>query len=195
MSGAHDLDPAAYVTESSDLRYRGLHADVRVDTVRMPDGDSAEREVVEQRDAVAVVALTPTDEVVLVRQYRHPFRDVQVEIPAGKLDDGEQPEPAMQRELVEEVQLEAGSLQLLTIIRNSAGWTDEVTHLYLGTDLRERTPPEEFVAEAEEAAMQVLRLPLADAVAQVLDGSITDAKTVIGLLFVAALRSPAEGRK
>ena len=161
-------------------------ATVRVDTVRMPDGDVAEREVVEHTPAVAVVPLFDDGTVVLLRQYRHPIGRYLLEIPAGKLDvDGEDPADAARRELAEETGLQAAELVHLTTFENSAGWTTEWTAVHLGTGLTETAPPDDFEAEHEEADMEVVRLPLAEAVDAVVRGEITDAKTVIGLLLAA----------
>jgi 8-oxo-dGDP phosphatase len=182
---------ASYEVLESNVTHEGHLARVRVDTLRMPDGSSAEREVVEQDDAVAVLALTPEREVVLLRQYRHPFGAELLELPAGKLDvPGEDPAAAAQRELVEETGLAAEELSALLHFHNSAGWTDEATTIYLASGLRETDAPEDYTAEHEEAHMQVLRVPLDEAVAMVHRGEIRDAKTVIGILL-AALRQPA----
>jgi ADP-ribose pyrophosphatase len=80
----------------------------------------------------------------------------------------------------------AGSLRRLLCFHNSSGWSDEATTVFLATDLREAEVDVDFVAEAEEADMSILRMPLQDAVAAVHRGEIQDAKTVIGLLLVAA---------
>lgn len=164
--------------------YRG-YATVRIDSVRTPDGGVVEREVVVVDDAVAVVPLLD-DRVVLVRQYRQPFGEHQLEIPAGKLDvAGETLEQAAQRELVEEVGYEAGFLERLITIRNSAGWTTERTTIYLGTDLRPAAPAVGYRAAAEEADMEVVEVPLWEALRAVEEGRIEDAKTVVGILLVA----------
>jgi ADP-ribose pyrophosphatase len=119
---------------------------------------------------------------VLVRQYRAAFDDHVLEIPAGMRDiEGEAPEVTANRELAEEVGLEAEELTLLTRFMPSAGMTDSVLHLYLGTGLRD-VPRQTH--GPEEDAMEIIVLPLAEAVEQVLAGEIRDAKTVIGLLMV-----------
>ncbi|HEX2029504.1 MAG TPA: NUDIX hydrolase [Nitriliruptorales bacterium] len=152
----------------------------------MPDGSVGEREVVEQPDAVGVVPLAGDGTVLLLRQYRHPFGEYMLEIPAGKLDrEGEDPQEAAARELTEETGFVADRLEPLFSFRNSAGWTDEVTHLYLARGLSNEGLPADFTPKAEEADMEVVRMPLADALAAVRDGTISDAKTVIGLLLSA----------
>jgi ADP-ribose pyrophosphatase len=162
---------------------------VRVDTVRMPDGE-ARREIVEHRSAVGAVAIDDDDQVVLVRQYRHAFGERMLEIPAGLLDvEGEAVDAAMQRELAEEVQLSAGRLEHLVTFRTSAGWTTEQSTVLLATNLRPVQRPDGFDVEHEEADMAVLRVPFHECLAMVRDGRIVDSKTIVGLLAVADRRS------
>ena len=176
---------AWFETLDSRVAHEGFST-VRIDTVRMPDGDETEREVVEHVSAVAVVPVLADGSVVLVRQYRHPVGQYLLEIPAGILDvEGEDLTEAARRELAEEVGLHAGRLDHLTTFENSAGWSTERTHVYVGRDLAETDPPEDFVLEHEEADMELVRLPFDEAVEAVTRGEITDAKTVIGLLLAA----------
>lgn len=163
---------------------------VRVDRVRMPDGAEVDREVVEHRSAVAVLPLYDDGTVVLLRQYRHPIGTYLLEVPAGVLDhDGagqtEQPEVAARRELAEEVGLHAAELLPLTTFLNSAGWCDERTHVYLARGLSDTARPDGFVLEHEESDMEIVRLPLDEAVQAVHAGEITDAKTIIGVMLAA----------
>ena len=175
-----------YEVRSSKVTHAGQLSTVRVDEVAMPDGDVAEREIVEHDNAVAVVALDPDGNVVLIRHYRHPVGDRMLEIPAGKLDvEGEAPPDAARRELAEEFGLVAQDLQRLIHFHNSAGWSEEATTVYLATDVMEGRAPEGFTAEHEEADIEVLRLPLDEALARIDQGEITDAKTVVGLLLAA----------
>lgn len=176
---------AWYETLDSRVVYDG-RSTVRVDTVRMPDDDHAEREIVDHMSAVAVVPVLGDGTVVMLRQYRHAVGQYLLEIPAGVLDvEGEDEADAAQRELAEEVGMRAGRLEHVTTFHNSAGWTTERTHVFVGRDLEEVPRPEGFDLEHEEADMEVVRLPLDDAVAAVAAGEITDAKTVIGLLLAA----------
>jgi 8-oxo-dGDP phosphatase len=174
-----------YEVESSEVAHDGHLSRIRVDTVRMPDGETAEREIVEHPDAVAVVPVHSDGRVVLLRQYRHPVGGSLLEIPAGKLDvDGEDPADAIRRELLEETGLVADELVELVSFHNSSGWTDECTTLYLARGLHEADRPEDFTPKAEEADMEVLLMPLAEAVDMAVRGEITDAKTLVGLLLV-----------
>lgn len=175
-----------FAVTSSQVTHEGMLTTLRVDMVQMPNGESAEREIAHRPDAVAMVPVTAGGEVILVRQYRHATGGHMLEVPAGLLDvDGEDEAQAAQRELAEEIGVTAGTLQRVLRFHNSSGWSDEATIVYVATDLHDAAPPEDFEAEAEEADMEVLRMPLTDAIAAVQRGEITDAKTVIGLLYVA----------
>jgi ADP-ribose pyrophosphatase len=178
-----------YEVASSEVVYRSPFTTVRMDRVRMPDGGEGTREIAEHLSAVGAVVLDDSDQVILLRHYRHAFGQHFLELPAGKLDvDGEDRAAAMQRELAEEVELRADTIEELLTYTNSAGWTTETTTVFLATDLRPAPRPEDFVLEHEEADMDVVRMPLADAVAMVHAGGIVDSKTVIGLLAVADRR-------
>jgi 8-oxo-dGDP phosphatase len=173
-----------YEVRGTELVYDGQLSRVRVDRVRMPDGDVVDREVVEHPSAVAVVPIDDEGRVVLLRQYRHPVGGHVLEIPAGKLDvSGEAAADAAARELHEEVGMVAGRLEELVTFDNSSGWTDERTTVYLARDVRDEERPAGFVPTAEEAAMEVVRMPLAEAVAAARRGEVPDAKTLIGLLL------------
>jgi 8-oxo-dGTP pyrophosphatase MutT (NUDIX family) len=158
-------------------------------TSESPSGERFERYVVRSPGAVSVVPIvyTETDpdravpEVILVSQYRAAHDEMVVEIPAGVRDiDGEADEDNARRELVEEVGLRPGRLELLTSIYPSAGMTDSVNTIFLATDC---TPAERRPHGPEEEHTEVIRLPLAEAIEWVEAGRIVDAKSVVGLLL------------
>lgn len=181
-----DAQVAWFATVESREVYRGFST-VRVDTIRTPDGEVVEREIVERPDAAAVVPVTDDGHVLLVRQYRAPLGRYQLEIPAGLLDvAGEDPEDTARRELVEEIHHRAGSLDHLATIDVSAGWCDERVHLFLGRGLVPEAPPEDHRAEAEEAHLEVVRFALDDALEIARTGQLGDAKSVLGLLLAGA---------
>jgi ADP-ribose pyrophosphatase len=168
-------------TVSSRHVYTGKAVRVRVDTVRLGDGRQAEREVVERSAAAAMVALDEEQRVYLVRQDRPAAGEALLELPAGLLDAGELPEACASRELAEEVGLEAGLVEPLAAYFSSAGFTDEVVHLYLGRQLHPVSGHE--LDPGEE--LEVVNVDLTEALRMVGAGDIKDAKTVIGLLLVA----------
>ena len=168
------------------LVHQGYIWHVAVAEFESPDGELFTRDIVRSPGAVAAVPLRfdadGTPRVVLVSQYRPPFDDYVIEVPAGMRDVvGEPTEVTAARELVEETGLQPGRLEHLVDMYPSSGMTDSVLTLYLATDLTE-VPRETH--GPEEAHMEVLDVSLAEAVGMVLSGQIHDAKTVIGLLLV-----------
>jgi len=149
----------------------------------MADGRRATREVVEHDDVVAVVPLLENGDLLLVRQYRLPTQLVMLEVPAGGVDRGETPEQAAQRELAEEIDRRAGRLQRLCGFYVSPGFCDEYVHVFLATELEEASLPH----DADED-LEVVRMPLAEAVRLVYAGEIQDSKSIIGLLWTAKVR-------
>ncbi|MEO7557083.1 MAG: NUDIX hydrolase [Acidimicrobiales bacterium] len=149
-------------------------------TVEGPDGERFERDVVHHPGAVAVVAVE-ADEAVLVRQYRVAIDAPLLEVVAGKCDvHGEAPEVTAQRELEEEVGLHAGSVEELARFHNSPGFCDELLVVFLATDLTSVPMRRDG---AEEAAMTIERIALADVPALIASGELRDAKTIVGLLL------------
>lgn len=177
------------VTETS-IEWSGKLSRIRVDHVVMPGGETVPREVAEHIDAVAIVALTPDDEVVLLRQYRHPLGGYQLELPAGILDEeGESHQEAVRRELAEEAGMHVENVQQIARFANSAGWSDEHTTLFVGTGARRAEPPAEFEREHEEADMELVMMPFSEALDMAVTDQLTDAKTLMGILLVAAHRA------
>lgn len=150
--------------------------------LRAPDGSTILRDVVAHPGAVAMVALTGKD-VILIRQYRAAVDDKLLEIPAGKLDAGEDPRRTAARELVEEVGYHPGRLTELGSYFATPGFSDERLTLYLAEDLEAR--PSQPHGPEEEAA-EVVVMPLGDAYARARDGGFADAKTLIGILIAGS---------
>jgi 8-oxo-dGDP phosphatase len=185
-----DGAPHHYRVISTETVYDGRVISLRRDTVAMPGGGDSEREVVTHPGAVAVVALDDDDNVVLVRQYRHPVRAYLWELPAGLRDaDGEPPLETAKRELAEEALLAAERWSLLTTTYSTPGFCDEAVLVYLAEDLSDVDRPEGFLVEHEEADMTLERVPLADAVQRIFDGDIRNAICVIGLFAAAQVRA------
>lgn len=150
--------------------------------VQLPDGRTAIRDVVRHPGAVAIVALTDEGRICLVRQYRTALGRVTVEIPAGKLDPGEDPLECASRELLEETGMIAEKIAYLTTIATSDGFTDELIHIYMATGLsfsKSSPDADEFI--------NVDLVEVGELVDAVLDGRIEDAKTVVGALLCDAI--------
>jgi 8-oxo-dGTP pyrophosphatase MutT (NUDIX family) len=160
--------------------WSGAVISVAEGTFAGPDGAEFQREIVHHPGAVSIVPVDG-DEVVLVRQYRAAVDQEILEIPAGKRDvDGEATEVTAQRELAEEVGLHAGTLEKLAEFHNSLGFSDELSHVYLGTDLTEVPKDRQGI---EEQHMTVERIRLDDIPALIAARELVDAKTIIGLLL------------
>lgn len=163
--------------------YKGKVLDFYVDTVELPNGESAIREMCEHVGAVAVIALTDDGRVVMERQYRHPHGRVFLEIPAGKLNSkDEDHREAAARELREEIGAVARELIFLSEIDTTPALIDEKIYLYLAKGLcfGER-------ALDDDEFLDVDFIPLKELVGMVTDGTIKDAKTVIAILRAAII--------
>lgn len=174
---------------NSETAWSGKIFDVECLEVKLPNGRVSRRDVVRHHGAVAIVALTESGKIALVRQYRTALDRVTMEIPAGKLEPGEDPLDCAKRELKEETGFVAGRIAYLTTIASSCGFSDELIHLYLATQLsfEGATPDEDEFLNVDLVDVQEL-------VDAVLDGKIEDAKTVVGALAcdVMAHRLAAE---
>ncbi len=158
--------------------YDGRIMAVRVDTVALPNGREATREIVEHAPVVAIVPVDENGDVVMVRQYRLATGDVMLEVPAGLVDEGEEIEAAAQRELQEETGYRAGHLERLAGFFVSPGFCTEFIHVFLALGLEES----DLDADEDEDIV-VERVPLAEAVRLVEEGAIRDAKSIVGILM------------
>ncbi len=163
---------------SSEMIFEGKIITVKRDTVRLPNGKEASREIVEHMGGVAIVALDDEENVYMVRQYRRPFDKVILEIPAGKLDHaGENHFDCGKRELKEETGLTAEQYDYLGSFMVSPGFCKELIHIYLARNLSGgdmNLDPDEF--------LQVEKIPLSELMDMIMNNQIEDAKTVIGIL-------------
>ena len=163
---------------SSRLVYDGKLLKVRSDTVRLPDGGAAEREWIDHPGAVAVIALTDAGELVMERQFRYPLSRDMIEIPAGKIDPGEDPLATAKRELMEETGYSAAEWSHVATIHLAIGYSNEHIEIYLAKGLEAKKAKLD-----DEEFLEVFTLPLATALAWVRDGRITDAKSVSSLFW------------
>ena len=153
---------------------------IKKDKVKLPNGGEAYREWVKHPGAAAVIPLTDQGEIILVRQYRYPIDEVTLEIPAGKLDvSGEDPLECAKRELSEETGYTAQEYKFLSKLATSVGFSDEVIYIYAAKGLKagtQHTDEDEFI--------NVVKVPLAEAVEMVLDGRINDGKSVTAIFML-----------
>jgi len=180
---ADDPESALPQTIESKRAFSGRLINVRLDTVTTPDGATGVREVVEHPGAVLLIALDDQDNVLLVRQYRHPVGKRLFELPAGTLDEGEDPRTCAERELREETGYRPRSLEELGGFFLSPGYCNEYIHVFLATGLEESP-----LDTGDEDDLAALRLPLAEALRMVERGEIQDAKSLAALLMLSRRR-------
>ncbi len=168
---------------SSERVYSGKVLNLNRDTVVLPNGRTAQLEILRHPGASAVVPLTDHGTVMLIRQFRYAADGFIYEIPAGKLDSGEDPRDCAVRELEEEIGYRAGQLELLTSIFTAPGFTDEVIHIYRGTKLTKGRQQLD-----QDEVLELVEWPVDEAMAKIRNGTIRDAKTIIGLQMVVGRR-------
>jgi ADP-ribose pyrophosphatase len=158
----------------------GFRVEVSRERVTLPNGREMWLDIVHHPGAAAVVPFTKADEVALIRQYRHAAGGTILEVPAGKLDAGEPPERCAERELAEEAGYRAGRLVGLGRIWTTPGFTDEVIHLFAAFDLSPVASRPE-----DDEVIEVMRIPLDDALDLIWRGELRDAKSALALLHAA----------
>lgn len=169
-------------TLSSEKIFDGRILHVRLDTVRLPNGGTAAREVVDHPGGVCVLALDEENRALVVSQFRYPYEEILREVPAGKLEYGEDPREAAIRELKEETGAAAGEFRFLGELYPSPGYCGEIIRMYLARDLtfgETRLDEDEF--------LNLERVPFGQLVEQVLSGEIRDAKTIALVLKAKVL--------
>lgn len=152
--------------------YKGRIINTRVDKIMLPNGQTSDREVIEHNGGVCVGALTDENELIFVRQFRYPYKEVVLELPAGKLEKGEDPLECGKRELLEETGAVAENYSFLGKLYPSPGYCAEIIWLYLARDLtffKQQLDENEF--------LEIEKIPLDKAVDMVLNNEIYDAKT------------------
>lgn len=177
--GASPSDKHPFYEETIETKpvFQGRIISLQVDTVRLPDGGEATREIIRHPGAVAVIALLDGGrQMLVVEQYRKPLEKAQIEIPAGKLDPGEDPSVAAGRELEEETGYRGQSLELLHSFSTSPGFADEVVHLYVAKQLEKG---EVHLDEEEFLTCEAITLPQAQQ--YIREGRICDAKTLLAV--------------
>lgn len=168
---------------SSQPIYSGRVVKLRVDEVELENGETSTREVIHHSGGVAVLAIDDAENILFVRQFRYPYGEVLLELPAGKLNEGEDAYTCGFRELEEETGYVAGTYEYLGQAYPTPGYTDEILHLYTARNLtktKQRLDDDEFLT--------VEKIPYQKAVAMCLAGEIKDAKTLVAILLFDAKR-------
>lgn len=165
------------ICQSTEYKFKGRVVNMRLDTVLTPEGNIASREIVEHPGGVGIVALDDENNVYMEWQYRRPFDDLIYEIPAGKLEKGEEPLKSAMRELEEEVGLKAKSWVYLGASYATPGFCTEILHIYLATELYEG----KIHRDADEVLI-IEKVKLDTLVDKALSGEIKDGKSLIGIL-------------
>ena len=163
--------------------FKGRIINVRNDDVQLSNGKIASREVVEHRGGVGILPVTDDNCILMVKQYRYAYEELLMEIPAGKLEPGEEPFHTGIRELHEETGMEATTYYDLGIDYPSPGYCNEKIHIYAATGLREigqKLDDGEF--------LNVLKIPYDEALQMVYAGTLTDSKTVIAIMKYKAMK-------
>lgn len=168
-------------TISSEIKYKGKILNLRIDTVESVNGEST-REIVEHSGGAVVLPLLPNKNVVMIRQFRKPLERDVLEIPAGKIEQGESPEETAFRELREETGYKANNMTLLTKMYPSVGYSEELLYIYLATDLE---PGETDFDENED--IDTYSYHIDDLYEMVMEGKIQDAKTQVAILMTVEL--------
>jgi len=169
-------------TIKSEIVYNGKLLKVYRDEVHLPNGQKGFREWINHPGAVCCMPILPDGKIAMIQQYRYALKQVMIELPAGKLDEGETPEDCALRELEEEIGYRTNKLTFLANIHPAIGFANENMWLYLAEDLEKTEPKldnDEFI--------ELIPTALEDAVEMVWRGDITDVKTIIGLLWAQRL--------
>lgn len=188
-------DPLAERVVASEVVHRGRTMEFRVDTIERADGSRGRRDIVGHPGAVAILALDGDGRLLFVRQWRVPAGRALLEIPAGTLDVHggvvEDPDVAARRELEEETGCRAASWRTLTRFWTAPGFASELMHLYLATGLSAADDGDRLSPDDDEA-LELHRLTVDEALRLVEAGAISDAKTILGILWLDRLRSAGE---
>ena len=167
----------------SKIFFKGEILNVRVDEIRMPDGSTATREIIEHSDAVAVVPIDRQGNILLVKQYRRAAGKELLEIPAGSVEPGEKPEETAKRELQEEIGYLPNKIVSMGGFYASPGYNTEYLHLYMATDL----VPAKLHTEDTDS-IEVVPVPVKSITDYIKSGKIRDAKSIAGILYYMFIR-------
>ena len=176
-----DLKESRITTE---VVYKGDFLDVRRDEVLLPNGETGTREWINHPGAVVIIPILPNGEIALIKQFRYAARSEFLELPAGKLDEGEDPKSCAFRELEEEIGYRAERMQFIANIHPAIGFANEIMSIYLAEDLKKTNynrDKDEFI--------DLIPTNMEEALNLVWENKITDVKSIIGLLWLKRTKS------
>jgi len=169
---------------TTEVVYKGDFLDVRRDEVLLPNGETGTREWINHPGAVVIIPILPNGEIALIKQFRYAARSEFLELPAGKLDEGEDPKACAFRELEEEIGYRAGKMQFIANIHPAIGFANEIMSIYLAEDLKKTNynrDKDEFI--------ELIPTNMEEALNLVWENKITDVKSIIGLLWLKRTKS------
>ncbi len=165
-------------TLTSKTEFRGNILNVRVDQVKLPDGNRSSREIVEHSGGVTVLPVTKEKEIIMVKQFRKPTGEVLLELPAGKLESGEKPKKCAERELLEETGFKADKMVKVLSFYTSPGYSNELLHLYTGEVSKVK---KQNLDQGEFLEVKIIKSSKARKLIN--SGKIRDGKSLVGLFY------------
>ena len=169
-----------YKLLKSEIRFKGKVFDHQVDEIEYESGNKGIREIAIHPGGAVVVPVKDDGKIILVKQFRYPLQKTLIELPAGKLDKGEDPFVCATRELEEETGYKSKEIKKLGQIYTAPGYCTEILHIYSAKGLT----PGNHNREEGELEMEILELPLNQIEKMISDGEITDAKTIVGIFYL-----------
>ncbi|SHJ48506.1 NUDIX hydrolase [Paramaledivibacter caminithermalis] len=166
-------------TIKSDKLYQGKIINLRIDTVELPDQKYSKREIVEHPGAVAVIPITEDNKIVMVKQYRKSVEEYLLEVPAGKLEIGEEPLDCAKRELLEETGYKSDNLQYIFKFYTSPGFCNETISIFLAKDLIV-----DVAQPDEDEYIEIEKYDIDELIEKINKEEIKDAKTIISILYI-----------
>ena len=173
-----------YEVLNSKTTYNGVIVNVTVDTLTLPDGSTTKRETVIRGNASAILPIDNNGNIILVKQYRHAAKRLTLEIPAGMLDDGEDPLLCAAREMEEEIGYKSDNITLLFSTYPALGFCTEIIHIYKAEDLyagKQNFDSDEFI--------EIIKMPLTKAVELIHNGEIVDGKSICAIMAYAVQKA------
>lgn len=180
-TGVSEMSSLEEKTIRSEKIFSGNVIRLFLEDVELPNGKTSKREIVKHPGAVAILAITDENKIVMVEQYRKALERTIIEIPAGKLEKGEEPAACARRELEEETGYGCGSLEWLTSFYTSPGFSDEIVHIYMAKGLEKI---ENSASLDEDEFVNIEEMTLEEALQSIKEQKIYDAKTVFAVQYM-----------